>query len=81
MVYMKGFMVISESTLTKNKQKTPKESFDVLLVFCLFGGSFLIEDAFGIINFGDRRRSLNPKIILKYYLVGNVESYAKLSSS
>ena len=41
----------------------------------------MVRDTFGIINLGDKRMGFNPKIILKNYLVGNVESYAKLRSS
>ena len=41
----------------------------------------LVRDTFGIINLGDKMMGFNPKIILKNYLVGNVESYAKLRSS
>lgn len=33
-----------------------------------------VSDAFGIINLLGRGKGLNPKKILKNYLVGNVES-------
>lgn len=74
MVYTKGH--------DNFRKPTPKSQrpFDVLLHLFVWGMA-LVRDTFGIINLGDKMIGFNPKIILENYLVGNVESYAKLRSS
>lgn len=68
-------MIISE-----NQPQKSQRPFDVLLHLFVWGMA-LVRDTFGIINLGDKMMGFNPKIILENYLVGNVESYAKLRSS